>query len=210
MLNRIGCGGASKSSTEHSAKTLNALIAGGLHDHLGGGFHRAVQDNAWNLPFFEKRCGDSAQLIPVLLDASDAWASPYGEIALSTGQWLINSLQGDDGYLPRSTRPVQQRQRPAQRRRYLALGARSGAAAIVGEANAKLFCGVFKRTEPAAGFHVPNAKGELASGAAETLPTVCARLAAARHERPQPWANTSVLLEERGMVLCALNRLAQW
>ena len=72
MLERVGSGTASTSPRGTLRQNFNALIAGGIHDQLDGGFHRAVQDAAWNVPFFEKRRGDTAQLIAVLLDASEA------------------------------------------------------------------------------------------------------------------------------------------
>ena len=212
MLNRIGSGKASQSTTEHCAKTYNALIAGGIHDHLGGGFHRAVQDNAWNLPFFEKRCGDSAQLIPLLLDASDALGLPlYAEIAQRTGDWLIECLQGEDGFFRHGLHALCDDPNGTVSEGGTYAWSEAGTAAIVGETNAHIFAQRFL-TGPniADGFSVPNAKGALAQGAAEQLPTICARLAAARLERPQPWPNDEVLLEEQGMMLCGLHRLIQW
>lgn len=49
--------------------TLRAIVRGGLHDHVGGGFHRYTVDPAWRVPHFEKTLYDQAQLIPVLLTA---------------------------------------------------------------------------------------------------------------------------------------------
>ncbi len=43
--------------------TLDAMAAGGLHDHVGGGFHRYSTDAKWLLPHFEKMLYDNAQLI---------------------------------------------------------------------------------------------------------------------------------------------------
>lgn len=34
--------------------TLNAIVRGGIHDQLGGGFHRYALDERWNVPHFEK------------------------------------------------------------------------------------------------------------------------------------------------------------
>jgi hypothetical protein len=43
-------------------KTLEAMAAGGMHDHLGGGFHRYSVDRHWFVPHFEKMLYDQAQL----------------------------------------------------------------------------------------------------------------------------------------------------
>jgi uncharacterized protein len=45
--------------------TLDAMAAGGIHDHLGGGFHRYSTDARWHIPHFEKMLYDNAQLLRV-------------------------------------------------------------------------------------------------------------------------------------------------
>ena len=42
--------------------TLDAMARGGIHDHVGGGFHRYSTDERWFLPHFEKMLYDNAQL----------------------------------------------------------------------------------------------------------------------------------------------------
>jgi len=49
--------------------TLRKMAAGGMHDHLGGGFHRYSVDAQWHVPHFEKMLYDQAQLAPVYLTA---------------------------------------------------------------------------------------------------------------------------------------------
>ncbi|MGH7957268.1 MAG: thioredoxin domain-containing protein, partial [Opitutaceae bacterium] len=44
-------------------KTLDAMWLGGLHDHIGGGFHRYSTDMRWLVPHFEKMLYDNAQLM---------------------------------------------------------------------------------------------------------------------------------------------------
>ena len=34
--------------------TLQRMAAGGIHDHLGGGFARYSVDELWHVPHFEK------------------------------------------------------------------------------------------------------------------------------------------------------------
>ncbi len=50
-------------ATEMALETLRAMQAGGIHDHLGGGFHRYSTDEAWLLPHFEKMLYDQAMLL---------------------------------------------------------------------------------------------------------------------------------------------------
>jgi hypothetical protein len=49
--------------------TLRKMAAGGIHDHIGGGFHRYSVDACWHVPHFEKMLYDQAQLAGVYLDA---------------------------------------------------------------------------------------------------------------------------------------------
>jgi uncharacterized protein len=47
---------------------LDAMRSGGIHDHLGGGFHRYSTDAAWLVPHFEKMLYDQAQIANAYLD----------------------------------------------------------------------------------------------------------------------------------------------
>jgi uncharacterized protein YyaL (SSP411 family) len=49
--------------------TLRKMAAGGMHDHLGGGFHRYSVDRYWHVPHFEKMLYDQAQLAIAYLEA---------------------------------------------------------------------------------------------------------------------------------------------
>src|SRR5437868_6879091 len=49
--------------------TLRKMATGGMHDHLGGGFHRYSVDRYWHVPHFEKMLYDQAQLAVAYLDA---------------------------------------------------------------------------------------------------------------------------------------------
>jgi uncharacterized protein YyaL (SSP411 family) len=47
---------------EMTLDTLRAMARGGIHDQLGGGFHRYSTDASWRVPHFEKMLYDQAQL----------------------------------------------------------------------------------------------------------------------------------------------------
>ncbi|KDO87364.1 hypothetical protein CISIN_1g003115mg [Citrus sinensis] len=49
--------------------TLQCMAKGGIHDHVGGGFHRYSVDERWHVPHFEKMLYDQGQLANVYLDA---------------------------------------------------------------------------------------------------------------------------------------------
>ena len=57
--------------------TLDRMAAGGIYDHLGGGFHRYSVDDQWLVPHFEKMLYDNAMLADCYLAAWTATAKRY-------------------------------------------------------------------------------------------------------------------------------------
>ena len=51
------------------ALTLERMAAGGIHDQVGGGFHRYATDTQWLVPHFEKMLYDNALLTVAYLEA---------------------------------------------------------------------------------------------------------------------------------------------
>jgi hypothetical protein len=54
---------------EAALLSLDAMARGGIHDQVGGGFHRYSVDARWAVPHFEKMLYDNALLTPVYLHA---------------------------------------------------------------------------------------------------------------------------------------------
>src|SRR5947207_732372 len=73
FLSRFYARDPSSDSGKHALEmdliTLRKMAAGGMHDHLGGGFHRYSVDRYWHVPHFEKMLYDQAQLAAAYLDA---------------------------------------------------------------------------------------------------------------------------------------------
>jgi len=79
-------------------RSLDAMSAGGVHDQLGGGFHRYSTDAAWLVPHFEQMLYDNAQLGRAY---AHAWALT-GEPGLLTTtigvlDYLLRELRTGDG-----------------------------------------------------------------------------------------------------------------
>ena len=55
---------------EAAVHSLRAMVRGGIHDQLTGGFARYSTDERWLVPHFEKMLYDNALLLGVLADAS--------------------------------------------------------------------------------------------------------------------------------------------
>jgi uncharacterized protein len=78
--------------------TLRKMALGGMHDHLGGGFHRYSVDRYWRISHFEKMLYDQAQLINSYLDAWQIMHDPFDAgIARSTIEYVLRDLTDSDG-----------------------------------------------------------------------------------------------------------------
>jgi uncharacterized protein YyaL (SSP411 family) len=60
---------ADKETLGEITHTLKMMAAGGIHDHVGGGFHRYSTDERWLVPHFEKMLYDNALLAMAHLEA---------------------------------------------------------------------------------------------------------------------------------------------
>ncbi len=78
--------------------TLDRMADGGIHDQLGGGFHRYATDPIWLVPHFEQMLYDNAQLARTYLRA---WATlgieAYGDVAGGVLDYLLRELRRADG-----------------------------------------------------------------------------------------------------------------
>ena len=73
FLTRVHARNPDSDSGQHALEmvllTLRKMAAGGMHDQIGGGFHRYSVDAHWHVPHFEKMLYDQAQLASAFLDA---------------------------------------------------------------------------------------------------------------------------------------------
>lgn len=79
-------------------QTLERMAAGGIHDHLGGGFARYSVDAEWLVPHFEKMLYDNAQLARLYLRAGQVFGSEwFTEVAVRTLDYLVRDLSDPEG-----------------------------------------------------------------------------------------------------------------
>jgi uncharacterized protein len=80
------------------ALTLDRMAAGGIYDHLGGGFARYATDPRWHVPHFEKMLYDNAQLVLLYARAWSALGNAsYRSVALETATYLLRELRHPEG-----------------------------------------------------------------------------------------------------------------
>jgi uncharacterized protein YyaL (SSP411 family) len=79
-------------------RSLDAMASGGIHDQLGGGFHRYATDAIWLVPHFEQMLYDNAQLARVYLHAFELTGDErYRDVATGTLDYMIRELTTPDG-----------------------------------------------------------------------------------------------------------------
>jgi uncharacterized protein YyaL (SSP411 family) len=79
-------------------RTLDAMDMGGIHDHLGGGFHRYSTDERWLVPHFEIMLYDQAMLAEVYAVAARVLGEPkYGDVARGICDFVLREMTGPAG-----------------------------------------------------------------------------------------------------------------
>jgi uncharacterized protein len=79
-------------------ETLRHMAAGGIHDQVGGGFHRYSVDAAWRVPHFEKMLYDNALLARAYLHGWQVSGEDrMREVAEGTLDWALREMRGPEG-----------------------------------------------------------------------------------------------------------------
>ncbi len=78
--------------------TLDRMAAGGIYDHLGGGFARYSVDERWLVPHFEKMLYDNAQLAVTYLEAFQATGhADYERVVRETLDYVLRDMTDPAG-----------------------------------------------------------------------------------------------------------------
>ncbi|MEP7354370.1 MAG: thioredoxin domain-containing protein [Acidobacteriota bacterium] len=78
--------------------TLDAMAKGGMHDQLGGGFHRYSVDDHWFVPHFEKMLYDQAQLAASYVEAYQITGEErYADTARDIFDYVLRDLGHAEG-----------------------------------------------------------------------------------------------------------------
>ena len=86
-----------KHALEMDLFTLRKMAAGGMHDHLGGGFHRYSVDRYWHVSHFEKMLYDQAQLAIAYLDAFQITQEPqFASVARDILDYVARDLTSNE------------------------------------------------------------------------------------------------------------------
>lgn len=78
--------------------TLENMYRGGIHDHLGSGFHRYSTDNMWSVPHFEKMLYDQALIATAYTETYQVTGNRlYKEAAEGILDYVLRDLKSKEG-----------------------------------------------------------------------------------------------------------------
>ncbi len=187
---------------------LEAMRAGGIHDQVGGGFHRYSTDREWLVPHFEKMLYDQALILDAYVDGWLVTHDPrWAEVARGIVTYVRRDLTSDRGafFCGEDADSEGEEGRfyvwtPAQ----LAEALSPDDARVVAEHWGVTELGNFEH-----GTSILNLVREPSAEAAATLARARETLLAVRSKRVRPHLDDKVLAAWNGMMIAALARGAR-
>ena len=192
--------------------TLDRMAAGGIHDQIGGGFHRYSTDAYWIVPHFEKMLYDNALLARLYTHAYlVTGAQSYARVARGIIDYVLREMTSESGGFysaqDADSEGVEGKffvWRPEEVTRVLGRPDAEVIADYYGVTNAGNFEGQTILT-------VPNEPAVVAARHSMSVHDLRllvessnAKLLAARSERVPPMTDTKVIVSWNGLMLAAL------
>lgn len=207
-------------------KTLDAMVFGGIHDHLAGGFHRYSTDRMWSVPHFEKMLSDNVQLLQLYAESFELTGNALHRLAAyDIAQYLIAEMTAPaaEGFFTAQDAQID----GIEGQSYV--WTHGEIAAVLGEDSAKRFFTVYELTplpeQTAPGVvEVPSRAGEQAgalrirvpidrtlkeAGSGNVVEMLASlapqrrKLLAARNQRRQPARDEKILTDLNGLSITA-------
>ncbi len=209
---------------------LEAMQDAGIHERVGGGFHRYSVDRHWRLPHFEKMLYDNAQLIAAYARAALVLGRPdFMRTAVNAGDYLLRDLRVVEGGAFLGYASAEDADDPDGEGSFYAWPPAELAAALGAEAGAALAAAwdITPGARPASAHghvepivsHIPHPRGTALARLAPDgdvqalraawephLPLLRARRAA----RPRPGRDDKVLTDQNGLALEAFAALGRF
>lgn len=194
--------------------SLDQMIQGGIHDHVGGGFHRYSTERTWTVPHFEKMLYDNGQLLEVYARAyALTGKQAYRTCVLDIAAFIRDRLTSPEGVFYAS---LDADAEGVEGSTYVWTD-EEAASALKGVENASLFQEIYGLKKPAnfeEKSHILRQERSIESWAREKGVSdreLLARLyeprkalKQARDKRPQPSLDTKVLTSWNGLTIAGL------
>ena len=199
-------------------KTLDMMAAGGIYDHIGGGFARYSTDARWLVPHFEKMLYDNALLARIYVEAYQVTKTPlYRQVATETLDYVLREMTGPAGGFYSATDADSE----GVEGKFFVWTPADVRAALHDDEDARRFCALYDITDSGNWEHtnIPNrlrpieavakqvdlTTDELLETAARAKPV----LYRARQQRIPPGLDDKVITAWNGMMLSALAEAAR-
>ncbi len=193
--------------------TLDAMAAGGMYDHVGGGFARYSTDERWLVPHFEKMLYDNALLARVYVEAYQVTGDTNDRrVACETLDYILKEMTSPEGGFYSATDADSE----GVEGKFFVWTPEEIRAAVPTDEDARRFCAYYDVT-PAGNWehqnvlHTPKtvevvAKelGITADELQETIARVKPMVYAARAKRIAPGLDDKVITAWNGMMISAM------
>lgn len=185
--------------------TLQAMIAGGLHDQLGGGFARYSVDADWVVPHFEKMLYDNALLLGTL---SRRWGHDgddrYARTVRLLVEWLEREMRTASGAYASSldADSVDEHGHHAEGAFYV--WTRDQLREVLGDDDAEFAAAAYSVTADGTFEHGASTLQAVTDADPERLESVRQRLFRAREARARPARDDKVVAAWNGLLIDAL------
>lgn len=191
---------------EMVTKTLDAMAAGGIQDHLGGGFHRYSTDRQWRVPHFEKMLYDQALLGKVYVQAHQATGRQrYAAVARDIFDYVLCDLtDGAGGFYAGEDADSEGREGTFY------VWTQADIEAVLSQREARIFCeryGVTKKGNFENGtsiLNVTDSPTETLQETASEWEAIRRTLLEHRNTRPRPHRDDKIIAGWNGLMISAM------
>jgi uncharacterized protein len=178
-------------------KTLQEIAKGGIHDHIGGGFHRYSTDARWHVPHFEKMLYDQAILARAYLETYQATGKKeYAETARDIFEYVLRDMTDKGGafYSAEDADSPDPKNPSKKVEGAFYAWEKSEIEKILTKEEAKIFFSHYGVDEVLYATQTPS----------EVTKSIRQKLFEARNERPRPHLDDKILTDWNGLMISSL------
>ena len=200
--------------------TLDHMAAGGMYDHLGGGFHRYSVDRLWHVPHFEKMLYDQAQLTVAYLEAYQITGrAEYAAIARDVLGYVGRDLASPDGgfFCAEDADSLLAAGRPEHAEGAFYVWTKAEIDRVLTPEESRAFCAAYGVSPGGNVLAGSDPQGEFTgknilivhppfADTADSLAGARAKLFAVRNQRPRPHLDDKIVTAWNGLMISALAR----
>jgi uncharacterized protein YyaL (SSP411 family) len=220
FLLRYGAATGNEEARDMVLVTLRAMAKGGMHDQLGGGFHRYSVDENWFVPHFEKMLYDQAQLAISYLEAYQLTGdAQYADVARDIFEYVLRDLRHPEGGFY-SAEDADSAADPAKLKEKsegaFYIWSYQEIVEALGEPDASVFCQRFGvkvngnvDEDPHGEFTGRNILYQAEDVQDESITRSITKLLEVRSRRPRPHLDDKILTSWNGMMISAFAKGAQ-